>query len=449
MKMFQLKFVFLFLFAALFLSSCLGNDDEADDLSSEAYFVSLTFGKNDSIPNLNKAVFTISEDSTTIQNVDSLPYKTRIDSVYPSFVFASTYATYLVYKDVNGKDSLFALNGSGKDTIDFTLPMRVRNISADKSDTLTYFLKVNVHQVEPELYLWQKVQAKLSNIAANNQHALLFGNNIHYYLSDGSTTQLYTASKSDYGNWTTSSLSGLPASSISLRHMQVLNNSLYLFSKDNKIYSSSDGKTWTNIDFPESTYSTVDLLCSFLGKLWGIVQDKATSKYYIAYSANGTDWTVSSTELNSEFPIEEYASLAFTSRLGQEKVIVVGGERRSAISPYPYVWGSEDGLGWVNFAQANKTYEPVLGASLIHYDDKLLMFQAADTTHMMESINEGFSWMIPDTAYNKLPETYQYRTYPSVIVDKSDKRIFILGGYNADNIFSDVWTAKLNRMYWE
>jgi hypothetical protein len=134
--------------------------------------------------------------------------------------------------------------------------------------------------------------------------------------------------------------------------------------------------------------------------------------------------------------------------LGLPLAIVVGGERRGESSPYPYVWASEDGLRWVDYRETGKTYKCVAGAGIAYYDDKLLMWQGRDSTHLTQSINEGFRWLIPDTAQNKMPETYEYRDFTSVVVDYADKRIFVLGGYNDNGVFSDVWTGKLNRMYW-
>ncbi|MHB9143129.1 MAG: hypothetical protein ACYC25_14760, partial [Paludibacter sp.] len=98
------------------------------------------------------------------------------------------------------------------------------------------------------------------------------------------------------------------------------------------------------------------------------------------------------------------------------------------------------------------------------YDNKLLLFGMRNDLErsvapLKESTDEGLSWQTPDSVYNYLPDTYNQRSYQSVIVykpriySKSDtkqqieesNRIFIIGGKNGQNIFSDVWTGKLNR----
>jgi hypothetical protein len=79
--------------------------------------------------------------------------------------------------------------------------------------------------------------------------------------------------------------------------------------------------------------------------------------------------------------------------------------------------------------------------------------------HYRVSLDEGFTWKVPDTLYNRLPATYQSRNYQSVVVLKPIKykatdpkqiieesnRIFIFGGKNGATIYTDVWTGKLNR----
>ena len=452
MKHNWLKSIFLFLVPVLLLPSCLGSDNEVVEPSDKAYFVGLTFAKNDSAPNIEKAKFSVVYDpsyinglDSVIVNLDSLPYRSRIDSVSPIFRFASVSQAYLIYKNIAGEDSLRLL--TGKDTLDFSLPLRVQNTSSDETTTLKYGIKVNVHQVQPELYVWQEVKSKINENSASNQHAFLFDGIIYYYLSTGVNNYLYTAPINDYANWTNHSLSltGLPVASVELRHLQVFNDKFYLFSDENKIYSSSDGKAWNGVVFPDANYMTTELLFVFMDKLWAIVRNVNTQKYHIARTSNAADWEIGD-EIPQNFPIEQYATLSFKTRLNVPTAIVVGGKTQTSANSY--VWGTSDGLNWIDFS-TGKDYPSITGASIIPYDGKLLMFQGAGDMHLTQSVNEGFSWSMPDTTYNKLPETYVRRSFQSVFVNETDKRIFIIGGKDDIRVLSDVWTGKLNRLNWE
>ena len=107
-----------------------------------------------------------------------------------------------------------------------------------------------------------------------------------------------------------------------------------------------------------------------------------------------------------------------------------------------------------------------LGASVISYDNKLLVFgnrtDNAGKNYYRVSKDEGLSWQVPDTLRNFLPAGYSPRNYQSVVVFKplalkgvqspalksqilQSNRIFIVGGKSGSASFSDVWTGKLNR----
>ena len=111
----QFKFLRLLfvLSAILILSSCLDTTTTTTTTSSDASFVSLTLAGNDSV---KAAKFTLDGDGVTIINVDSLPFRTRIDSVYPTFAFKSASKAVLhfpknriiyKYKFSKGSDSIY------------------------------------------------------------------------------------------------------------------------------------------------------------------------------------------------------------------------------------------------------------------------------------------------------------------------------------------------------
>ena len=77
------------------------------------------------------------------------------------------------------------------------------------------------------------------------------------------------------------------------------------------------------------------------------------------------------------------------------------------------------------------------------------MTSTGNIVPLLESANEGLSWAVPDSASNVLPEGYAARAYQSLILDEEDKRFYLIGGRNSARTFSDVWSVKLNRMYFE
>jgi len=452
--------LFVPLLVIVLLSSCLGDSDV--EYSANPTFVSLTFAENDSIPYLDTAVFTLEYDpllgDSVIVNLDSLPYQTRIDSVYPTFSFEST-----------GGALLYFLNGdsvgiTGTDTIDFTQVVKIKNTAADLEHSRTYPIKVNVHQVEPELYVWNKLKDNLDNQAPVHQKAL-YNDSICYFMNNNSETYLYVSL--DGYSWKSGrSVTGLPTD-VTFKDLTVFDKKYYLTSGGNMIYSSVDGISWTVKQLND--YEFKSLLFSLNSKLWAVVQSDADGTKHFASTEDAITWAVDlQTDFPSNFPVSDFIAHSFFSRTGKGKALVVGGVDADGSTLHTN-WNTEDGKYWRDFSVENQTLDTLsTGGSIISYDDKLFVFgirtDAVDmTTHYKMSKDEGLTWEIPDTTYtnNILPEDYVPRNFTSAIVFnpmiynkkitytldqvRKSNRIFLLGGTGETQNLSDVWTVKLNR----
>ncbi|HEY6914491.1 MAG TPA: DUF6242 domain-containing protein, partial [Paludibacter sp.] len=362
MKLNFFRFTLLFSFIG-FLTSCLGTT-ETTAVSSDASFVSLTLAKNDSV---KSAVFTLVGD--TIVNLDSLPFNTKVDAVYPTFSFKSTAAIHVIFPMGSKKDSVSI---TGKDTIDFTQVVGVRNYASDKKASKLYYVKVNVHKVQPELYVWNKVSENFDSHNATSQKAIIFNDTIFYYLNNGSAAYLYKST--DGKSWEEQSVVGLPVNT-SLTDMQLFNGKFYLTQDGDKIYSSSNRRNWTAMSDVDCNF--ISLLFVFQNKLWAVTQSKANSKYYFrTFDGNSLEkWSdFSSNEIPANFPIRDFASLSFASRTGKPKVLLVGGYSVDN-KELKTRWSSENGVYWVDFSVENRTLDSLLiGSSVISYDKNLLLF---------------------------------------------------------------------------
>ena len=142
----------------LFLTGCTTSTTESKPSSVEQ-LKAFSFARNDSMPGLAQAIFTIEErlDTGLVWNKDSMLYGTQLDSVVPRFVYAATPgAAYLTLSD-----SLYQLKG-GYDTFDFTkTPIFLTVRSADGSNTKVYEIQPTVHQVDPDLYTWTQLTASI------------------------------------------------------------------------------------------------------------------------------------------------------------------------------------------------------------------------------------------------------------------------------------------------
>lgn len=454
------KFLIIITIVSAF-SSCLWDDEEVD-LSSDPSFVSLTFAENDSIPGLEDAVFTYEYDAilgdSVIVNLDSLPYQTRIDSVYPTFTFKSSAGAYLIQSDASSATGLDTVYITGTDTIDFGKVLKVVNFAANGKDSISYHIKVNVHQVEPELYVWSRKMSQVYNHAGSVQKAVFFKNKFFFYISSGINNYLYTSTNAE--NWSGETLTGLPNKDCNFRDIAIFKDKLYLVHQDGNVYTSADGYNWAALNPGVAGYTIINLLFDLDSRLWSVFKDQQTQKYYFGTSADGASWSIGAM-IPNDFPVIDFAALSFKSRTNKTKAIVLSGRDPEGIL-LTSVWSVQknvyDEYKWVNFAIDNHSLDTMAGASIIHYDNKLLLFggfkdsddNVADKIYW-ESVDEGFSWRVADTTYNviedmNIPLSYQPRSFQSVIHDESTHKIYLIGGRSKLLYFSDVWVGKLNRL---
>ena len=461
MKFNQFRLIF-FLSSIILLSSCL-DTNTVTTVSSDPSFVSLTFAANDSVPYLSTAAFTLVDK--TIVNLDSLPFKTRVDSVYPTFTFKSTAGSILKFHSgyKYKKDSAL-LAGSGKDTIDFRQPIGLRNYAADAKAYADYTIITNVHQVDPELYLWKKASDNLNtSITAKYQKTVILNNVMYYYLNDGTSAYLYT-STNGY-NWVSATVTGLPVNR-PLNDMIQFNGKLYLSQDELNYYISTDGLTWTKKSVTKYTFKS--LLYVLNGQLWAVVKSTTDQSYHFAISNDGnfSDTDITAGNIPTNFPVRDFASVSYSSATGKPKVLVLGG-RSGTDGVLKNSWSSEDGVYWVDFSKENHSLDTLsLGASVISYDNKLLVLGSRNDgtgkSYYRISKDEGLSWQLPDTLRNVLPVGFTPRSYQSAVVFKplflkgvqlpslkdqilQSNRIFIIGGQTGTSTLTDVWTLKLNR----
>ncbi|NDP20148.1 MAG: hypothetical protein GZ091_03585 [Paludibacter sp.] len=457
MKFNQFRFVIPF-FAIILLNSCVGKNDPIE-YSDDASFVSLTLAGNDSV---KTAVFTLS--GKTIENVDSLPFNTRVDKVRPTFSFKSisvTKGTKIIFPSGD------TVSLTGKDTLNFSVqPLRVINYAGNTTSSNDYTLKINVHKVEPELYVWKSLGESLEFQNALHQKTITRNDSLFYFFNDGISA--FVSTSKNGMSWKKTSLSNFPVNT-SLEDMTLFNGMFYVTQDLNNIYSSSDGLNWVKKAVSEFNFKS--LLFDFKSKLWAVVQLNNLT-YRFATSSDGKIWEVRAGDLPVNFPMRGFASISMTTRTGKPKVLVLGGYNASDV----YVksnWSSEDGIYWVNFSSNESVGKHSLdslapGASILSYDNKLLLFGAVEKNGQMianyyrQSVDEGMSWQVPNKTYNqirfgtttKVPSTERdtiiytnapIRSFQSTVIDNSHN-IYIIGGKYNTSLLSEVWKGKLNRL---
>ena len=422
--------------ALFMLNSCLDKEYTTVETSDNATVLSLTFDENDSIPHLDEAEFIIDNDNNLIYNKDSPPYQTRIDSVFPSFTFVSTAGAALI---VDG-DTVYL---TGNDTVDFTVqPVKLINYASDGIHFKEYDIYVNVHQVEPELFVWTQLCEAVYQHEGSSQKALQKDGAFYVLVSSGLKNNLYVSE--DASQWQAHAVEGLPQN-MDFRQALVFNGKFYVAS-EGKLYASDDASVWNETS--HSDYEFVNLLYVFNDELWAVVRNVQTGAITFAGSRDAQIW-MEGVALPEKFPISDYAAFTFESRTGKAKAMVMGGITAEGVVCNTR-WCTEDGSLWVDYSVEQPEFGSLSGAAVVYYADRLLMFGGVDANNqlfegpILESYDEGLHWAAPDTTLNKLPETFAVRTNQSAFVYGTS--IYLFGGRTRTQVFSDMWKGKLNKM---
>lgn len=445
-----MKKLIIYLFPVLAIGMCAcssGSGQSVATVSSDATVASLTFAANDSFPGLSKAVFLIEDriDTGMIYNVDSLLFGTRVDSVIPTFRFHYTPGAAVVYTFSD------TIPLTGLDTVDFSVnPTLLHVIASDYVSDKWYKIYVNVHQVDPELYVWERVADNVYPVTGTEQKAVWQKGAIRLFVNDGVCNRLYESP--DGRSWTQTEVTGLPVN-CQVRNIIEADDKLY-YGDGAMLYMTSEAAEWTGVDFSESAIRFVNMLYFFNDSVWAMVQTEEDA-YRLASSFDGTKWAVHEV-LPADFPVSDYAALAFRSASNRRRAMIVGGFS-AAGDALNTRWNvevaPEGGYNWSNFSIEQPHFKSFTGASVIWYNQQFFMFGGADADNqvdkyaMLESVDEGMHWFVPDSAHNLLPADYRLRSKQSVLVD-TDNNIYIIGGQSRTEVFADVYRGRLNSIDW-
>ena len=442
------KHYLLYIVAVLVFFSCVSTNNSVT-LSSDPT-ISSFYLTNDSFPVLKSTAFVIEEgvDTGLIYNADSIKFGTPIDSVKPTIYYnASAVAAAVFYTPTD------TIPLSSNDTIDFSQrPVLLHIISQDLTADKWYNVEVNVHQVDPDLYIWEQTADNLYSADYSAQKAVIQGDSIFLFISNGFEIKLLATT--DGYTWTAErGISGLPQN-VQIKGILSDGKNMFVGSND-AIYTSTDAQNWT-ISKQDESWVAVNMLFNFNNQVWAAVLSDGSDTYDLLSSADGTLWSEHKEQLSvADFPYTDYAAAAFLSASGRQRAILAGGYNISGMelkSVWNVEYDGERGYNWKQFTNEDDSELYSIGISILPYNNHLIMFGMEDNgapsdIHMMESYTEGYSWTVVDTAHNKMPDSYIPRVAQTVVIDSAN-HVFMIGGRSKSTILTDVYKGKLNSVDW-
>lgn len=311
MKLRVLNIIFSLFIATCVITSCLDDDTIEYEYSSNASITAFSIVDSivTSYPSVNEygidttlttAVwgsdypFVINQHEGLIYNPDSLPVGTDVRKVVVS-ITADTYGIYIVAEN----DSLWEEG----DSLNFELPIQFRVVSEAGTYGRIYTAKINVHQQEPELLSWKKIESNF-NTNIKKQKAVYAHNSIYVFAEQASQVAVTMANLDDNGSsWTALEAIDIPAKADYASAM-AWGEQLYILA-GNELYTSSNGLNWEKVN---TTQKFSKLLANtHTTNVRKLIAADAENHYI--ESTDGIEWTQYD-ELPANFP---EANISFTS----------------------------------------------------------------------------------------------------------------------------------------
>ena len=447
------QYLFILFILASSLVAC--TPPEVGKTSSENRVRTFNFYEDTLNPGLTEAIYKIEDrtypDTGLIYSKDSLRYKTRLDSVVP----------YITYEATPGSATFYLPNdtivSTGNDTIDLTQkPVYLHILASDMKTERWYRIDINVHKINPDLYVWEKLVDNIFPQQNCETKAFYINDQFVLFVNNGLSTQIYTSKDATIWALPNTTLTGLPTP-CHVRDIVLHDNQLYYIDKD-KLYTSADIYNWTETDYSTAAFEPINMLLAYNDQVWCIVQDTTTKQLALATIQNksieiSTDILIDNNMLDG-FPISDFAATAFESSSERPRAMIVGGRNING-NPVNSRWNIEydpnhKNYRMENFTISQPTFDSLTGASIIQYNGQLMMFGGLDNdlewnSNILYSDDEGMNWYMPNTACNQLPMEYQSRQNQSVIV-VNKKSIYLIGGQSNSYSFSDVYRGRLNSL---
>ncbi len=469
-----LSFIASFFMTTFLISSCLGNDDNKVEYSSNALITAFAL---DTAGYGAGYDFTIDQLKGLIYNVDSLPVHadTLIDKILIKTL--TTASGVITMKNKAGEDSVINIS----DSIDLRNPIRVTVYAPDLQNKKTYTIEVRVHKHDPKALTWRYAGTLPDEITDAQKTVTMNDTHYTYSVVNG---QLKVYRNSGFSSW---SASGTAVSGLSVLPTSLLNadGTLLATNGDGKVYESTDGVTWQASSHFSGTIKTlISVLPTDAGtSIISYLRTDSGSNYI--YTKSGLTGSETQGETSTYFPVE---NLSFTTyKIGSTYYNAVVGKHatdyeltvKGKTVSVAVIWGY-NGSVWTPLTSRTSTtsYCPAFeNPTIIYYNDGLYVwgdgFKSIYASYTQgvawQAAYSGFAFPTQDwsvsgfTPSTSQPE-FRGRTNYSVVLDTEKNNIYVLQSKGTNVTFTEtvsgsdvtrgpyshdaeVWRGQLNQ-YW-
>ncbi len=432
------------LLLVLVLWSCKKTETVVSYDVTDATIKSFYLAANDSFPGFAAASFKVEHRSDTgliaPLDGDSLLFGTPLTAVVPRISYNSRPSAALYYMG----DTVFTY--SGYDTLDLTRqPVYLRVFAANRKDNKFYRIIAYAHQADPDQYIVTRLADAIAQPCA--LQVLYTGSDFAAFLSDGQSLRLVRSA--DGISWSMpQTLTGLPDNCAFRQFVYDSISASFCYAVDTMLYRSADGVTWTS-QRVEAQYGTVvATLMDFQSRVWLLTDNRDTLHLTTWQPADGLLQTVA--KVPPSFPVSDFAATSFLSTGGRQHALIYGGYDRQGnmLGSAWSIEAADNEFRVMDVASANA--QPTVGAAVVAYNHRLLRLgglqQDGNTLTVDQSLSEGMQWQPVDSTRLPVPDRYFPRYRVSALVVNNN--IYLFGGQNHTQTFTDAYRSRLNSIEW-
>lgn len=344
------------------VSSCNKKTETEEGVYMPASSVAVTGfslkSKTGSKVRLDSVFFSIDLNEGVIFNADSLPVGTDVTKLVPVIKYASSVSAVTLTQSGGKTTEEIDYKSNPNDSVDFSGKVVLKITAEDKTTTRSYNIKVNVHKVEPDSLVWDRlaVTPMPSRLGSpKNQKTVKYKDTSYSLIeeSDGSYT-LAVATDLLAGEWD----KRIPSFDFApnVRTLNSSSDKLYILDTAGVLHTSSDGMSW------ENTGNTwVNIIGSYDDKMLGIRRDGGK----LMHTMWPADAAHPEMEIREDFPIEGYSDFVqYSNRWTTLPIGFMCGGRCEDGTVTDKTWGY-DGDNW---AVLSEGMMPKLeGATIVPY----------------------------------------------------------------------------------
>ncbi len=484
--------LYLTLGVALMLSATSCNkDDDDDDTVTYIYSTSTTSGlvtsfklkaNSNVMAHLDSVFFTIDPERHVIYNADSLPVGTNVTALLPTLEFNTGVSKAVLQDITSGEEVTYVTNMT--DSINFKHLISLVVTPADPTaPTMTYSVKVNVHQVEPDSIVWSRNKQSTLPGAVDDleqRFATLNGQLLCFRVTNDQQMRLATADSPD-GPWTDEAF--LPDEDPSvgfnpnLQSLTSTGSQLYCLDINGRLYTSADGRQWNDTGVRWQT-----MIGAYENTVLGIANIDGKLYHDVYPQPDGFELTA----IDPKFPITLATDMVLATNtwaLAPQGVIVGGitstGDFTNA------AWGY-DGKRWAVISGQNNALPRLARATMFSYYSATINSTTLKSTlhptwyvvggvladHTMNrdtyiSTDQGISWtkagnmlQIPESMPSlQFVQAFVYSTTMTTTAPRAPRRIsqaitqwdcpwvYLFGSFGeSDQMQYTGWKGVLNRL---